>query len=86
MKDGKLPGDATSAYAYSDQLFYKNRDPRFDKTIGYNGVNWPINGNANYKLWTYYAANKTVENKATNTGFYTRKAINPTVDISQCSV
>ncbi|MDF2190439.1 RagB/SusD family nutrient uptake outer membrane protein [Paraflavitalea sp. CAU 1676] len=82
MKDGKLPGDATSAYAYSDQLFYKNRDPRFDKTIGYNGVNWPINGNANYKLWTYYAANKTVENKATNTGFYTRKAINPTVDIS----
>lgn len=82
MKDGKMPGDATSAYTYSDQLFYKNRDPRFDKTIGYNGCTWHINGNANYRLWTYYAVSKTVEAKATNTGFYTRKAINPTVDIS----
>ena len=78
MLDGKKPGESTK-YAYTDQLFYKNRDPRFDKTIAYNGVNWPLNGVTGYKLWTYYAGGKTVEQKASNTGFYTRKAINPTV-------
>ncbi|KAA9345445.1 RagB/SusD family nutrient uptake outer membrane protein [Larkinella humicola] len=77
MLDGKKPGESTK-YAYSDQLFYKNRDPRFNKTIAYNGVNWPLNGNTSYKLWTYFAGGKTVEPKATNTGFYTRKAVNPT--------
>ncbi|WP_461102085.1 RagB/SusD family nutrient uptake outer membrane protein [Spirosoma koreense] len=78
MLDGKKPGESTK-YTYSDQLFYKNRDPRFDKTIAYNGANWPLNGNTAYKVWTYYAGGKTVESKASNTGFYTRKAINPTV-------
>lgn len=81
MKDGKKAGESTK-YTYSDQLFYKNRDPRFDKTIAYNGVNWPLNGNTSYKLWTYFVSNKTVEVKASNTGFYTRKAINPTVGVS----
>ncbi len=81
MKDGKKAGESTK-YTYSDQLFYKNRDPRFDKTIAYNGVNWPLNGNTSYKLWTYFAAGKTVETRASNTGFYTRKAINPTVGVS----
>lgn len=82
MLDGKKAGESTK-YTYTDQLFYKNRDPRFDKTIAYNGATWPLNGNANYKLWTYYAAGKTVESTASNTGFYTRKAINPTLEASQ---
>ncbi|RZK34838.1 MAG: RagB/SusD family nutrient uptake outer membrane protein, partial [Hymenobacter sp.] len=69
-------------YTYSDQLFYKNRDPRFDKTIAYNGSTWPLNGNASYKLWTYLAAGKSVETKASSTGFYTRKAIDPNVAIA----
>jgi hypothetical protein len=77
MLDGKKPGESTK-YAYTDQLFFKNRDPRFNKTIAYNGVNWPLNGNNSYKVWTYFAGGKTVEPKASNTGFYTRKAINPT--------
>lgn len=82
MLDGKKPGESTK-YTYADQQFYKNRDPRFDKTIAYNGATWPLNGNANFKLWTYYAGGKTVESTASNTGFYTRKAINPTVEASQ---
>lgn len=82
MKDGKKIDDPTSAYTYSDQLFYKNRDPRFDKTIAYNGSKWPILGDANYKLWTYLAGNKSVETKASNTGFYIRKAIDPNLAIS----
>ncbi|GAB3325037.1 RagB/SusD family nutrient uptake outer membrane protein [Larkinella ripae] len=77
MLDGKKPGESTK-YKYADQSFYKNRDPRFDKTIAYNGVNWPLNGNTSYKLWTYFVGGKTVEAKASNTGFYTRKAVNPT--------
>ncbi|QIP13620.1 RagB/SusD family nutrient uptake outer membrane protein [Spirosoma aureum] len=78
MLDGKKPGESTK-YTYSEQLFYKNRDPRFDKTIAYNGANWPLNGNTAYKVWTYYVGGKTIESKASNTGFYTRKAINPSV-------
>lgn len=74
MRDGKKISEA-GTYTYSDQQFYKNRDPRFDKTIAYNGCTWPINGNSNYRLWTYLVSNKSVEVKATNTGFYLRKAI-----------
>lgn len=74
MKDGSKP-----AADLPDNLFYKDRDPRFYKTIGYNGAVWPLNGNTNYRLWTYYAGGKTSEQKASNTGFYTRKAINPNV-------
>ncbi|WP_280640615.1 RagB/SusD family nutrient uptake outer membrane protein [Hymenobacter volaticus] len=36
MLDGKKRGESTK-YPYSQQLFYKNRDPRFNKTIAYNG-------------------------------------------------
>ena len=75
MKDGKKINDPTSKYTYDAKLFFKNRDPRFDKTIAYNGATWSINGNPNYKLWTYLVSNKTVEPTATNTGFYARKAI-----------
>ncbi|MBE5318770.1 RagB/SusD family nutrient uptake outer membrane protein [Pedobacter sp. MR2016-19] len=79
MLDGKAPGTSTR-YVYSDQNFYKNRDPRFDKTIAYNGANWPIVGNQNYRLWTYFVSNRTVEpGTASSTGFYCRKAIDPTV-------
>jgi hypothetical protein len=85
MKDGKLPAD--SKYSYTDQTYYQNRDPRFDKTIGYNGGTWFIIGNQNYRLWTYYynpnlskpTTFSTVEPKASNTGFYCRKAIDPNV-------
>ena len=78
MKDGKKPGTSTT-YVYSDQTFYKNRDPRFDQTIAYNGALWPLNNNTSYRLWTYFAGGKTTEARASNTGFYTRKAINPSV-------
>lgn len=77
MKDGKDIEDPTSTYAYDPQLFYKNRGPRFYATIAYNGCQWYINGNPDYRLWTYYVDDKTIEPEATNTGFYCRKAIDP---------
>jgi hypothetical protein len=78
MKDGKKPGDATSKYTYSDQLFYKNRDPRLDKTIAYNGSTWPMSNVPNNRLWTYQVSAKTVENANVTPsvqGFYCRKAL-----------
>lgn len=81
MKDGKKAAESAK-YPYTDQLYYKNRDPRFDKTIAYNGCTWPLLSVPTYKLWTYYVANKTVETKASSTGFYLRKAINTTTAIS----
>lgn len=85
MKDGRRIGDtavgAGNKYKYNTQLFYKDRDPRFGKTIGYNASTWPLNGNNNYKLWAYLVGNTSVENKATSTGFYCRKAIDPKVAV-----
>ncbi|UOG75953.1 RagB/SusD family nutrient uptake outer membrane protein [Hymenobacter tibetensis] len=82
MLDGKKPGESTK-YPYNLQLFYKNRDPRFGRTIAYNGANWPLNGNANYKIWTYLRGTTSVEpSGATNTGFYLRKAIDPALGIN----
>jgi hypothetical protein len=81
MKDGKAAGDATSKYTYSDQTFYKNRDPRFDKTIAYNGCTWNMTNVPNNRLWTYQVSAKSVENagtNASNTGFYCRKALQTT--------
>jgi len=88
MKDGK--DTLTSKYPYSAQTFYKNRDPRFDQTIAYNGAVWPLIGNNNYRVWTYYYPNnknnvaqlQTTEANASSTGLYLRKAIDPTISVS----
>lgn len=85
MKDGKKPGLSTT-YPYDEQHYYKNRDPRFDHTIAYNGCTWNILGDANYRLWTYFGYTTsgstvtytTTETNASSTGFYLRKAISPT--------
>lgn len=84
MADGKAPG--ASKYTYSNTLFFDNRDPRFYQTIAYNGCSWPLLGNSNYRLWTYnYYTNaagtssKSTESSATNSGFYLRKAVDPSI-------
>jgi hypothetical protein len=82
MKDGKRPNE-TGAYVYDEQLFYKNRDPRFNATIAYNGANWLILGNNTDKLWTYYVGNSSVETNASNTGFYLKKAISDNAATAQ---
>jgi hypothetical protein len=83
MLDGKPRGTSTR-YPYSDQLFYKNRDPRFDKTIAYNGSTWTLNGDPTYRLWTYLKGTTSVEpSKPTATSFYTRKAVSPTAGVSE---
>lgn len=54
MKDGNPIGK--SAYTYDEVLFWKNRDPRFEATIAYNGGTWPLSGNDKRRQWTYSGA------------------------------
>jgi starch-binding outer membrane protein, SusD/RagB family len=86
MKDGKEIG--ASKYTYSLGTFYKDRDPRFDQTIAYNGCNWPLAGNSSYRLWTYYYTNDknvlatTEPSGATSSGLYLRKGIDPALTLA----
>ena len=85
MKDGKAINDASSAYTYDANKFYKNRDPRFYQSFAYNGAVWPYGDNENYTVWTYFWKPKTGEaNKPTEidgangSGIYVRKGSNLT--------
>lgn len=88
MADGKAPG-MSAKYTYNPQLFFDHRDPRFYQTIAYNGCLWPVAGNPNYRLWTYYyfskangSATKSTEPSASSSGFYCRKAVDPNISAS----
>ena len=70
MVDGKsIEGHAD----YDPVYYWKNRDPRFDATIAYNGVLWELSGKKGRKQWTYIGHSTL---NPTGTGFYCRKAIN----------
>jgi tetratricopeptide (TPR) repeat protein len=85
MKDGKDVG-TSAKYAYNINTFYKDRDPRFDQTIAYNGASWPLAGNPNYRLWTYYFTRNnaltSTESAVTSSGLYLRKGIDPTLTLA----
>lgn len=71
--DGLPITDAGSGY---DPVYYwKNRDPRFDATIAYNGCIWPLSNKTGRKQWTYTGVTED-KNKPSVTGFYCRKNIN----------
>ncbi|GAA3940843.1 RagB/SusD family nutrient uptake outer membrane protein [Chitinophaga oryziterrae] len=73
MKNGLSVTDAASGY---DSVYYwKNRDPRFDATIAYNGCTWPLSNKTNRKQWNYAGVTDD-KNKPCVTGFYCRKLIN----------
>lgn len=85
MKDGKDIGVSTK-YTYNLTTFYKDRDPRFDQTIAYNGALWPLAGNPNYRLWTYYYTKSnaltSTESAVTSSGLYLRKGIDPALTLA----
>jgi hypothetical protein len=89
MLDGAAPG-TSAKYTYSDNTFFDNRDPRFNLTIAYNGCKWPLLGNTNYRLWTYFyysnaagtSTKSTEPTSPTGSGFYLRKAIDPSISLS----
>jgi hypothetical protein len=55
-------------------LYWKNRDPRFTSTIAYNGCIWELSGKSGRRQWTFFGSEV---NYPSNTGYYCRKAINP---------
>lgn len=64
----------TESTDYDPVLYWKNRDPRFNVTIAYNGCTWELSGKSGRKQWTYVGAEL---NYPTETGFYCRKAVEP---------
>lgn len=71
--DGLPITDPNSGY---DPVYYwKNRDPRFDATIAYNGCTWPLSNKTGRKQWNYVGVTED-KNKPTVTGFYCRKNVN----------
>jgi len=83
MKDGKKPGDPASAYTYDVQTFWKNRDPRFDATIVWNGAVYEISGITGRRQYTMTNIAKSMDafgyviqgETAYRTGLFTRKGI-----------
>ena len=74
MADG-TPIDADGSN-YDSLLFWKNRDPRFDATIVYNGAPYVLSGKAGRRQWVYNGTD--VEgNSLTKTGFYSKKFTDP---------
>jgi len=73
MKNGMAINEAGSGY---DPVYYwKDRDPRFNATVVYNGSIWALSGNAIRKQWTY-TGNPNPEQTLSTTGFYCRKGVN----------
>jgi hypothetical protein len=81
-KKNGYPADTMSGV---DQAFWKDRDDRFYKTIAYNGCVWSLSGQSGLKIWTYFYTNEkggmvsTEGSTYTETGFYCRKFVNPTI-------
>jgi hypothetical protein len=78
MKDGKPIGDPSSAYPYDPAYFWRNRDPRFNETIVYNGAPWGLGMDAPKPGRLQYTYVGAEQNSPTLTGFYLRKAVDTT--------
>lgn len=83
MKDGKKPGDLTSAYTYDVQTFWKNRDPRFAANLVWNGDIYELSGIVGRRQYTMSGIAKSVDafgyivlgETQYRTGLYCRKGI-----------
>ncbi len=64
---------------YVESSYFKNRDPRFYATIGYNGCTWPLSGMEGDRVWSYGQSDTEVINP-TKTGFYCRKMTNASIN------
>lgn len=58
---------------YDPLYFWRNRDPRFNSTVAYNGCIWELSGKKERIQWSYIG-HSTIASTAS--GFYCRKAIN----------
>lgn len=80
MNNGLPITNATSGY--DSVLFWRNRDPRFNASISYNGDVWPLSGKTGRKQWNYTGVLEEGSG-LTVTGFYTKKITNPILSALQ---
>lgn len=89
MKNGMQPfnpdGTINTASGYDPVYYWKNRDPRFDATIAYNGVVWALSGKAGRKQWIYNGVTEDAA-RPSSTGFYNRKIPNPAVIAANAAI
>ncbi|MFM6976288.1 MAG: RagB/SusD family nutrient uptake outer membrane protein [Sphingobacteriaceae bacterium] len=80
MKDGVPIAQAatSSAYPYTQNVFWLNRDPRLDATIAYNGQVWALSGKTGRRQWNYVNVTEDNANQS-KTGFYCRKISNAAI-------
>ncbi len=83
MADGYLPGDAEGSYDWDSNYYWKNRDPRFYKTIAYNGCIWGLNSESGRRQWNFVEYSEELGNDPTKTGFYCRRNVDTTIDASE---
>lgn len=81
MKDGNAI-DNNVKYAYDAELFWLNRDPRFEATIAYNGSNWPLSGKTNRRQWAY---NEAKGEESAGNGVFCKRFSSPTVSSASVS-
>lgn len=101
MKDGKLYNDPTGKYYKTDeeflQSYWENRDPRFDKSIVWNGKIYEVSGKAGKRQYTAlgvahelddFGINPAAETNSTNlnrySGFFILK--NSLLNLEQAEV
>ncbi|HBU77696.1 MAG TPA: RagB/SusD family nutrient uptake outer membrane protein [Muricauda sp.] len=101
MKDGRLYNDPLSAYNMTDEEFlqnyWENRDPRFDKSIVWNGKIYEVSGKTGKRQYTAlgianelddFGINPNANTNSTNldryTGFFIQK--NSLLSLTQAEV
>lgn len=73
---------SNASSGYDVNQFWLNRDPRFDATIAYNGVAWPLSGKATRRQWQYTGVLDETAGSIV-TGFYSKKFSNATLTPTQ---
>ena len=63
---------------YDPVLFWRNRDPRFNASIAYNGSAWPLSGKTDRRQWSYVNAVGETGNRA----FYCKRFSSPNLGSS----
>lgn len=81
MKDGNRIDEAGN-YAYDDVLFWKDRDPRFEATMAYNGSVWPLSGKSDRRQWNYEGATNNGISESSNWAVYCKKFTTPSLAAS----
>ncbi|BDD12190.1 hypothetical protein FUAX_46220 (plasmid) [Fulvitalea axinellae] len=90
MKDGKQPGESMT-YAFDEQRFWENRDPRFYSTIVYNGAIYELSGKSGRRQYTDIELGTTEDGFGKTqgyyrTGFYSKKGIQVSLPQAEVSL